>query len=226
MDRRVYVAAPRAIWAVLSPRHRHSGNHFSHKYAMLVEEITGPISEDWKKSIHAMAGAGALLAGTDAALMMNHNSAPSTISTEIPKAQPLSARDVLALTIWGEARSFGRDGMIAVGNVIKNRAASGMKMFGDGIRGVALKPKQFSFWNANDPGQKIRKNIDHLTGPDKRTWDEARVIADQLLTGKLPDTTKGALFYHADYVKPYWTKGISPVAKTAGHIFYRSIPKV
>jgi spore germination cell wall hydrolase CwlJ-like protein len=196
---------------------------------MLVEEITTPLSEDWKRSMHTLAGAGAMMAGITGIGVMNNGSVTagsSSVSAAIPPATPLSARDILALTIWGEARNYGRDGMIAVGNVIKNRASADLpELFGKGIRGVALKPKQFSFWNTNDPGQKVRKNIDHLTGQDKRTWDEARVIAKKLLAGDLPDTTNGALYYHADYVDPYWAKNSHPVAKTAGHIFYRNIPR-
>jgi spore germination cell wall hydrolase CwlJ-like protein len=160
--------------------------------------------------------------------------------------------NVLAQTIWGEARQEGTKGMIAVGNVIKNRAEANKKMFGQGIRGVALKPKQFSCWNQGDPNREKLKDVlqyDKLvslrkspTGEPFNEWFQkfkntgeyleyksylkAKEIAQQILNGSVPDPTKGAVYYHTLDVKPIWRKKLDKVAQYGNHIFYDLPEKV
>jgi hypothetical protein len=157
---------------------------------------------------------------------------------------------VLAQTIWGEARQEGTKGMIAVGNVIKNRAEANKKMFGQGIKGVALKPKQFSCWNEGDPNREKLKDIlqyDKLvsmrkspTGEPFNDWFQkfkntgeyleyksylkAKEIAKQVLDGTVSDPTKGAVYYHTLDVKPIWRTKLDQVAQYGNHVFY-TLPK-
>lgn len=161
---------------------------------------------------------------------------------------------VLAQTIWGEARSHGANGMLAVGNVIKNRAkdVAHSKMFGKGISGVALKPKQFSCWNKGDPNQdrlkeilqyaklinlkkspdgtpfnewlkKFKNSNDYL---DYKAWIKAKQIAKKILNGTAPDPTKGAVYYHTTAVKPIWRHKLDQVATIGNHIFYTLPEKI
>lgn len=58
--------------------------------------------------------------------------------------------DILARTIYGEARGEPWEGKIAVAWVVRNRAERG-GWWGDTIREVCLKPWQFSCWNETDP---------------------------------------------------------------------------
>ena len=160
--------------------------------------------------------------------------------------------DTLAQTIWGEARQEGTKGMIAVGNVIKNRAEANKKMFGQGIKGVALKPKQFSCWNEGDPNREKLKDIlqyDKLvsmrkspTGEPFNEWFQkfkntgeyleyksyikAKEIAQQILSGSVPDPTKGAVYYHTLDVKPIWRTKLDQVAQFGNHVFYTLPEKV
>ena len=67
---------------------------------------------------------------------------------------------VMAGTLWGEARSEGEQGMIAVGNVIMNRVAA-KSWYGDHIKGVCLKEWQFSCWNDNDPNKQKILELDY-----------------------------------------------------------------
>ena len=62
-------------------------------------------------------------------------------------------RDILARTLWGEARGEGFDGQIAVAWTIRNRVFDGKakSWWGEGYAEVCLKPWQFSCWNQNDP---------------------------------------------------------------------------
>jgi len=159
---------------------------------------------------------------------------------------------ILAQTIWGEARQEGTKGMIAVGNVIKNRAEANKKMFGQGIKGVALKPKQFSCWNEGDPNREKLKDIlqyDKLvsmrkspTGEPFNEWFQkfkntgeyleyksylkAKEIAQQILDGTVPDPTKGAVYYHTLDVKPIWRTKLDQVAQYGNHVFYTLPEKV
>ena len=193
----------------------------------------------------------AALAGAGAGYM-------ATQKPEEPKKYEVTAEiahpdlSVLAQTIWGEARQEGTKGMIAVGNVIKNRAEANKKMFGQGIKGVALKPKQFSCWNEGDPNREKLKDIlqyDKLvsmrkspTGEPFNEWFQkfkntgeyleyksylkAKEIAQQILNGSVPDPTKGAVYYHTLDVKPIWRTKLDQVAQFGNHVFYTLPEKV
>lgn len=182
----------------------------------------------------------------------------ATQKSEEPKRYEVTAEianpelDTLAQTIWGEARQEGTKGMIAVGNVIKNRAEANKKMFGQGIKGVALKPKQFSCWNEGDPNREKLKDIlqyDKLvsmrkspTGEPFNEWFQkfkntgeyleyksyvkAKEIAQQILSGSVPDPTKGAVYYHTLDVKPIWRTKLDQVAQYGNHVFYTLPEKI
>ena len=59
--------------------------------------------------------------------------------------QNYADRELLARTLQAEAGGEGLGGMLAAGSVIQNRVASGN--YGQGLRGVIMKPGQFSAWN-------------------------------------------------------------------------------
>lgn len=54
-------------------------------------------------------------------------------------------------------------------------------------------------------------------------WAEAQRIAATVMTthGRGKSVSRGATFYHADYVKPRWARGMVRVAQIGSHIFYR-----
>lgn len=129
--------------------------------------------------------------------------------------------DVLARTIWGEARGEGTAGMVAVACVIANRVTwarqKGGFWWGNDIIAVCQKPFQFSCWNKDDPNFRKLLRVD---AGDAR-FRQAKKIARQVLAGKLHDTTNGADHYHADTIRPYWAHGMTPCAQVGRHIFYR-----
>jgi len=47
------------------------------------------------------------------------------------------------------------------------------------------------------------------------------LVKKTLITKKIIDITDGALFYHADYVKPSWAKTKKKTVEIEDHIFYR-----
>jgi N-acetylmuramoyl-L-alanine amidase len=213
----------------------------------IIEDNLDEALPNWAKGAlgaAALAGAGAGYMG------MNKPVEPKKYEVTAEITNP--DLDTLAQTIWGEARQEGTKGMIAVGNVIKNRAAANKKMFGQGIKGVALKPKQFSCWNEGDPNREKLKDIlqyDKLVSMRKsptsepfnewfqkfkntgeyleyKSYLKAKEIAQQILNGSVPDPTKGAVYYHTLDVKPIWRTKLDQVAQFGNHVFYTLPEKV
>lgn len=95
-------------------------------------------------------------------------------------------------------------------------------MFGHGIMGVSLKRKQFSCWNKNDANRAKMQEISQLPEghPDKVRWEQAKKLAERIVSGEDSDPTNGALFYHTTDVNPVWAKGVKPTGQYANHVFY------
>jgi spore germination cell wall hydrolase CwlJ-like protein len=47
-------------------------------------------------------------------------------------------------------------------------------------------------------------------------------MAHEIIAGQSADPTGGALWYHADYVSPYWRKAFKQGPKIGTHIFYQA----
>ena len=130
----------------------------------------------------------------------------------------LTDREILAKTLWGEARGEGRVGMHAVANVILNRARK-PGWWGTNIREVCLKRRQFSCWNPDDPN---RKKMLAVTDEDP-SYRVAVELADMAIQGVLEDITRGADHYHTKTIKPYWAKAEKPIAEWGNHLFYGEV---
>lgn len=132
-------------------------------------------------------------------------------------------RRTLALTMWGEARGYGEQGMRCVGHVILNRAKVGKDRFGHTVQQVCLKHKQFSCWNKKDPNKKAMAclgDLDH-DHPDWQAWIAAVKLAGKLLMGIDPDNTGGATFYVAEGITPYWRNDMILIGVMYGHEFFK-----
>ncbi|TPD62994.1 cell wall hydrolase [Emcibacter nanhaiensis] len=129
-------------------------------------------------------------------------------------------KDILARTLWGEARGEGRAGMEAVAAVIMNRYNASAWYSGPTIAAVARKKYQFSCWNPKDP------NYDKLLSVDETDplFALALEIADNAIAGKLADPTDGATHYFASYIAaPDWSYGAQQTAKIGKHLFYKGV---
>lgn len=139
----------------------------------------------------------------------------------LQEAQREMEVDILARTLWGEARGEGKAGMEAVVMVILNRVEIARKAggfwWGNSVIEVCRKPYQFSCWNKDDPNMPKLLSV----GEDNPYFVTALRVARRALLGFLKDPTKGATHYHARNVQPYWAKGQRPVAVVGRHIFYR-----
>jgi spore germination cell wall hydrolase CwlJ-like protein len=130
---------------------------------------------------------------------------------------PVSAKDVacLANAIYFEARGESESGQEAVGQVILNRAASGI--YPKSICGVVYQNKnrrnrcQFSF--ACDGKPDVKK--------EAAAWKRAKRIAREMVSGdKQVSSLETATHYHATYVKPKWAKKMQKLSTIGRHVFY------
>lgn len=124
--------------------------------------------------------------------------------------------DVLARTLWGEARGEGQRGMQAVANVIMNRV-NALSWFGNTVESVCKKPYQFSCWNANDPNSRQCQMVTTADAAFKQCLN----IATLAVNGRLADITGGANHYHAAGTHPSWADNSKKTAVIGNHIFYK-----
>lgn len=129
--------------------------------------------------------------------------------------------DIMARTIWGEARGESLAGKEAVANVILNRLKRaqqrGSFWWGNSIEEICKKPYQFSCWNANDPNFAKIQNVDD-SDPQ---FAICQRIARRALNGVLSDNTFGADHYHSTAILPKWALEKIPVATIGHHVFYK-----
>lgn len=131
--------------------------------------------------------------------------------------------DVLARTLWGEARGEGSTGMEAVASVILNRVEvakrHGGYWWGNNIIQVCQKPYQFSCWNKLDPNF---KKLTAVTEEDMH-FATAQRIARRAMLGFIKDMTYGATHYHTFNMTPEWAKTQKPTVRIGRHVFYTII---
>ncbi len=148
----------------------------------------------------------------------------------------LSDVQVLACTLYGEARSEPLEGIIAVACVIRNRAQDTKGRWGKSIRDVCLQPKQFSCWNdgpltTEKDGKTIHTNHGRLStlvadlkagvAPDDR-FKECAWVATGVVNNWNRDTVKGANHYHTASLipRPAWAQEHAPIIQVKSHVFY------
>lgn len=149
----------------------------------------------------------------------------------LPNAESPAARsaydemevEVLARTLWGEARNQGSAGMQAVAAVILNRVATARRLggywWGNTILQVCHKPYQFSCWNKTDPNY---RRLLAVTEADLYFATALR-IARRARLGFIVDPTYGADHYHARHILPEWAKGRCPTNIIGQHVFYKLV---
>jgi spore germination cell wall hydrolase CwlJ-like protein len=138
--------------------------------------------------------------------------------------------ECMAMNIYHEARNEIEAGRRAVGFVTMNRVKS--DLFPNTVCEVVYQAR-LSRWHLENSGKNVPlKNqcqfswycdgkSDKIYEPAK--YEDARELAYQIIMGynTMVDITDGALWYHADYVNPYWAKDYHRIGKIDTHIFYR-----
>lgn len=135
--------------------------------------------------------------------------------------------DVLARTIYGEARGELYGGRVAVGCVVRNRVRFDLwgdakpDWWGEGYEGVCWKPSQFSCWNEGDPNHALVRGA----SASERNFRECLSIAEDIVMDGIADITFGSTHYHTVEADPIWGIGKTPVVKIGKHFFYNDIEK-
>lgn len=133
------------------------------------------------------------------------------------------AIDILARTIYGEARGESISGQEAIASVVLNRVRiarqRGGYWWGNTIAEVCQKPWQFSCWNADDPNCTLIKNVKETD----LIFCICKRIAARAAGGVLEDKTSGATHYHTKSMRPKWSIGKIPCAEIGAHFFYNDI---
>ncbi len=130
--------------------------------------------------------------------------------------------DVMARTVYGEARGEIETGKIAVAWCIRNRAELDLgndgkpDWWGEGIGGVCLKPYQFSCWLPKDP------MFPKINAAKTSQLLDCLKACYAVLVGEAPDPTGGATHYYAAAIaSPPWAVGRTPAAVIGAHRFFR-----
>jgi spore germination cell wall hydrolase CwlJ-like protein len=121
----------------------------------------------------------------------------------------------LALNIYHEARSEPAAGQVAVAAVTLNRVGSAA--FPNSVCRVVKQGGeqrnrcQFSWWCDGKGDQPT----------ESEAWQRALDIGRLALLGLTDDPTKGALYYHAEHVRPKWSHTFKRTARIGNHVFYK-----
>ena len=130
----------------------------------------------------------------------------------------------LAQNIYFEAGNQPLVGKIAVAQVVINRVED--KKFPSSICGVIYQSKLGTSWRGQIYPLRNKCQFSwYCDGKsdiptDSRTWEQSILLADRVLDNFYPDITEGALWYHSDGVKPYWSKQLNRTVTIDNHLFY------
>ena len=129
----------------------------------------------------------------------------------------------MAINMYHEAKNQSMLGQIAVGQVVMNRVED--SRFPDNVCDVVT--QSVTYKGTDKPVLHKCQFSWYCDGlPDKpknlKQYNEFFNFALMIVQGKLRllDITDGALWYHADYVKPSWAKHKKITTEIGDHIFY------
>ena len=90
--------------------------------------------------------------------------------------------------------------------------------YGKTLKGVLLKPYQFSCFNRNDP------NLKKMFKPKPRIWKQCFKAAWNAYAGLSADPTLGANHYCRYDISPSWRKIMELKKRIGNHMFFKSSP--
>lgn len=140
----------------------------------------------------------------------SHNSLAELIAAMPAQTQLSPEMECLAGAVYFESRGEPIEGQLAVARVIVNRSEA--RAFPSSYCGVVFQRSQFSFVK-NGTMPSIKRS--------SAAWKRAKAIA-QIAHEDLWDSEAGdSLYFHADYVRPSWSRQKVARATIDTHIFYR-----
>ena len=137
--------------------------------------------------------------------------------------------ECLALNMYHEARDQGTAGVLAVSAVVFNRIND--SRFPNTICEVIEEGPTRASWKDPEIRFPIKNKCQfswYCDGKSDKPYDKKKYkyllnLATVFLSKKIPflDITDGAVFYHADYVRPKWAKTKTKTIEIEDHIFYK-----
>ena len=122
----------------------------------------------------------------------------------------------IALNVYYEARSEPLESQVGVAHVVINRRVS--DKFPDDACSVVYQGLekgrgrcQFS-WYCDGKSD---------TPKEKSAWLYSQLVAHNVVRGYVKDNTDGSIYYHANYVRPFWSKHYEHTVTLGSHIFYK-----
>jgi len=134
-------------------------------------------------------------------------------------------RYCMAQNIYFESANQSFAGKLAVGHVVINRVRD--EQFPNNICDVIYQAKTKINWKGNEVPIRNQCQFSwYCDGKsdepvDSKTWMTSLYIADLLLEVGYRDITEGSLYYHADYILPYWASELEHVVTIDNHLFYK-----
>ena len=130
------------------------------------------------------------------------------------------AANIVAKTLFHEARSEGKEGIDAVASVLYNRAGGKA----ENLPAVCLAKKQFSYWNDKKISEKNYENTVPFSaskpGKDREMWLYCQKISGQLIFNEFKSTIGNLNSYYAhNKVTPDWADSLKDTKKIGNHTF-------
>jgi spore germination cell wall hydrolase CwlJ-like protein len=126
--------------------------------------------------------------------------------------------DCLARNVYYEARGESSAGQYAVAEVTMNRKAS--PLYPKTVCEVVYQ-KNWDPLRNRYVGAFSWTEFDALDAPAGEAWQRAVKVAKDVYYQRRAPVLQGALHFHADYIRPDWSKERQRVARIGRHVFYR-----
>ena len=150
----------------------------------------------------------------------------AAISIEAAAYDANGDRFCLAQNIYFEAGNQPLAGKLAVAHVVRNRVED--SQFPDTYCGVIYQTKKRrTSWTGNQvPVLGMCQFSWFCDGKsdepkDSKTWIKSVQIANNFMMNDALDITEGAMWYHANYIYPYWAEHLNETVVINEHIFYK-----
>lgn len=124
----------------------------------------------------------------------------------------------LALNIYFEARGEPKAGRYAVAEVTMNRVAS--PHYPASVCGVVYQ-QNWDILRKRYVAAFSWTELKSVAEPKGKEWKEARQVAEEVYYRRKEPKLTDALHYHADHIKPSWSRHRARLAQIGNHVFYR-----
>lgn len=128
----------------------------------------------------------------------------------------MSDKDILAQTVYHEARGEKEKGVRGVAHVIMNRSKANKSYWGgDSVGKVCKQPGQFECWNAGRSTE-IK---------ERARYNEIKQITDRIYDGRDRDDPTGGADHYNNPAKegyPGWTDNCDRKERIGNHQFYKT----